>query len=79
MIESSWIGIDKLTPNARNARTHSRKQICQIGRPGQFSMTSNPSSNGKNHASQPGLSGGTGLSPVFAPQELLDDDTEDPE
>src|SRR5262245_52952320 len=25
-----WIAIDKLTPNGRNARTHSRKQIRQI-------------------------------------------------
>ncbi len=35
MIESSWIRIDKLMRNGRNARTHSRKQIRQIGRPGQ--------------------------------------------
>src|SRR5437764_12254286 len=30
MIDISWIAIDKLTPNGRNARTHSRKQIRQI-------------------------------------------------
>src|SRR5258708_24027194 len=30
MIDIFWIAIDKLTPNVRNARTHSRKQIRQI-------------------------------------------------
>src|SRR5260370_8641747 len=30
MVNTSWIAIEKLTPNARNARTHSRKQIRQI-------------------------------------------------
>ena len=30
MIDIFWIAIDKLTPNGRNARTHSRKQIRQI-------------------------------------------------
>src|SRR5438132_3507912 len=30
MIDIFWIAIDKLTPNERNARTHSRKQIRQI-------------------------------------------------
>src|SRR5262245_27168988 len=30
MIDISWIAIEKLTPNGRNARTHSRKQIRQI-------------------------------------------------
>ncbi len=30
MVDVCWIAIDKLTPNGRNARTHSRKQIRQI-------------------------------------------------
>ena len=30
MVDICWIAIDKLTPNERNARTHSRKQIRQI-------------------------------------------------
>src|SRR5712671_200430 len=30
MIDIFWIAIDKLTPNVRNSRTHSRKQIRQI-------------------------------------------------
>ena len=30
MVDICWIAIDKLTPNGRNARTHSRKQIRQI-------------------------------------------------
>jgi ParB-like nuclease family protein/DNA methylase len=30
MADICWIAIDKLTPNGRNARTHSRKQIRQI-------------------------------------------------
>jgi ParB-like chromosome segregation protein Spo0J len=30
MVDIGWIAIDKLTPNGRNARTHSRKQIRQI-------------------------------------------------
>jgi DNA modification methylase len=30
MVDTCWIAIDKLTPNERNARTHSRKQIRQI-------------------------------------------------
>src|SRR5215471_5957141 len=30
MIDISWIAIEKLTQNGRNARTHSRKQIRQI-------------------------------------------------
>ncbi len=30
MADINWVGIDKVTPNARNARTHSRKQIRQI-------------------------------------------------
>src|SRR5215467_12879430 len=30
MVDICWIAIDKLTPNGRNARTHSRKQIGQI-------------------------------------------------
>src|SRR5437870_8402593 len=30
MVNICWIAIDKLTPNGRNARTHSRKQIRQI-------------------------------------------------
>jgi DNA modification methylase len=30
MTDIFWIAIDKLTPNGRNARTHSRKQIRQI-------------------------------------------------
>jgi DNA modification methylase len=30
MIDISWTAIDKLTPNGRNARTHSRKQTRQI-------------------------------------------------
>lgn len=30
MFDISWIAIDKLTPNRRNARTHSRKQVGQI-------------------------------------------------
>src|SRR2546430_14055126 len=30
MVDICWIAIDKLTPNGRNARTHSRKQIHQI-------------------------------------------------
>jgi len=30
MVDISWVAIDKLTPNERNPRTHSRKQIGQI-------------------------------------------------
>ena len=30
MVDIRWIAIDKLMPNGRNARTHSRKQIRQI-------------------------------------------------
>src|SRR5258708_9003318 len=30
MVDICWIAMDKLTPNGRNARTHSRKQIRQI-------------------------------------------------
>src|SRR5438067_5152354 len=30
MVDICWTAIDKLTPNGRNARTHSRKQIGQI-------------------------------------------------
>src|SRR5215471_6711321 len=30
MFDVSWVSIDALTPNRRNARTHSRKQIRQI-------------------------------------------------
>ena len=30
MVDIRWIAIDELTPNRRNARTHSRKQIRQI-------------------------------------------------
>jgi hypothetical protein len=30
MVDVCWIAIDKLTPNGRNARAHSRKQIRQI-------------------------------------------------
>jgi ParB-like nuclease family protein len=30
MVDVCWIAIDKITPNGRNARTHSRKQIRQI-------------------------------------------------
>ena len=30
MIDISWIAIEELTPNGRNARTHSRKQVRQI-------------------------------------------------
>ena len=30
MVDICWIAIDKLMPNRRNARTHSRKQIRQI-------------------------------------------------
>src|SRR5262249_49656028 len=30
MVDICWIAIDKLTPNGRNVRTHSRKQIHQI-------------------------------------------------
>src|SRR5262249_57114046 len=30
MVDICWIAVDKLTPNGRNARTHSRKQIRQI-------------------------------------------------
>jgi ParB-like chromosome segregation protein Spo0J len=30
MFDVSWLAIDALTPNRRNARTHSRKQIGQI-------------------------------------------------
>ena len=30
MVDICWTAIDKLRPNARNARTHSRKQIRQI-------------------------------------------------
>jgi DNA modification methylase len=30
MVDTSWVTVDKLTPNRRNARTHSRKQIRQI-------------------------------------------------
>lgn len=30
MVNMAWIAIEKLTPNGRNARTHSRKQIRQI-------------------------------------------------
>src|SRR6516165_10107491 len=30
MVDICWTAIDKLTPNGRNARTHSRKQIRQI-------------------------------------------------
>jgi ParB-like chromosome segregation protein Spo0J len=30
MVDICWIAIDKLTPNGRNARTHSGKQIRQI-------------------------------------------------
>src|SRR6516225_819133 len=30
MVDIRWIAIDKLTPNGRNARTHSRKQIRKI-------------------------------------------------
>ncbi len=30
MVDICWIAIDKVTPNGRNARTHSRKQIRQI-------------------------------------------------
>src|SRR5436190_10386418 len=30
MFDISWIAIEELTPNGRNARTHSRKQIRQI-------------------------------------------------
>jgi ParB-like nuclease domain len=30
MVDICWIAIDKLMPNGRNARTHSRKQIHQI-------------------------------------------------
>jgi hypothetical protein len=30
MVDTCWMMIDKLTSNGRNARTHSRKQICQI-------------------------------------------------
>jgi DNA modification methylase len=30
MADISWVAVDKLTPNRRNARTHSKKQIRQI-------------------------------------------------
>jgi ParB-like chromosome segregation protein Spo0J len=30
MVDICWTAIDKLTPNGRNARTHSRNQIRQI-------------------------------------------------
>src|SRR5436190_12797706 len=30
MFDISWIAIEELTPNGRNARTHSRKQVRQI-------------------------------------------------
>src|SRR6266705_1702800 len=30
MVDISWIALDKLTPNRRNARTHSKKQNRQI-------------------------------------------------
>src|SRR5467141_3536028 len=30
MFDISWIAVDKLTPNGRNARTHSNKQLRQI-------------------------------------------------
>ena len=30
MVNICWIAIDELTPNGRNARTHSRKQIREI-------------------------------------------------
>jgi len=30
MINVQWIAVDALKPNARNARTHSKKQIRQI-------------------------------------------------
>jgi len=29
-VDISWIALDKLTPNRRNARTHSKKQNRQI-------------------------------------------------
>src|SRR6266516_6609104 len=31
MVAIQWIAVDALKPNARNARTHSKKQIRQIG------------------------------------------------
>lgn len=30
MITIQWIAIDAIKPNARNARTHSKKQVSQI-------------------------------------------------
>jgi len=30
MVSIQWIAVDVIKPNARNARTHSKKQICQI-------------------------------------------------
>ena len=30
MVAMQWIAVDAIKPNARNARTHSKKQIRQI-------------------------------------------------